>query len=144
MKELQAFIVADAQEQTNDEKDSGYWGFTCLTYDFNGTSFNRVIAEFRIDEFKGTKVINSLLVYPLKYHIDTDGKKDVGQVKKQLIERGKLFKNFCIKLRGEQMLEYAGNALVMGQGIRLSKSNTSVSFLMFEVRRHPPWQVWGS
>ncbi|KAI9795899.1 MAG: hypothetical protein M1833_006626 [Piccolia ochrophora] len=117
MKEPQAFLVYEALKS-----DENPWSLICWTYDYDGSTFNRVAVEFSIDEFKGTRAINTLPVYPLKYHVDKEGKKDAESIKKTLIERGEKFKDFCLEQPGEQMFEYKGDALIRGQDPRFGRS----------------------
>ena len=100
------------------------WSFECWSYDWNGTTFSRVPVDFTFEEFKGTKSISSLHCYPLEYYRkdksdDGDGVNSRNRnIREVLVERGKRYRELCLKDRGKQIFEYDGFALSRGTGVR--------------------------
>lgn len=73
--------------------------------DFDGKEFNRYPFRFDIPSFEGTKRINSLKCFPLRYH------EQENDVRQRLQLRGKQFRHFCSMKKGHQMFQYDGDAL---------------------------------
>ncbi|KAL8948419.1 MAG: hypothetical protein Q9222_005397 [Ikaeria aurantiellina] len=66
----QAFIVKNCSEITRKEPRTGnrFWDLDCWTYDWDGTSFDRVPVVLTFEYFRGTKPISQLPCYPLRFH----------------------------------------------------------------------------
>jgi hypothetical protein len=111
--EAQAFIVNESLESPIESPSRGnrtrYWSLTCWAYDWTGTTFKRVPVELRVNDFRGARKIESLAVYPRRY-LPPD--KWQG-----LIERGKRFRELCIKNKGSHLHEYSGEAILRGTGV---------------------------
>ena len=110
----QLFIVKDnhnpwpithKQDPTNSK-----WSMTCWTYDWNGKSFKRLPLIIEIDYFDGAKIITSLQYFPFEFHPERKA------VEEQLMERGQLYKRFCMAKQGSRMFEYRGQALLGKKG----------------------------
>ncbi|KAI9764111.1 MAG: hypothetical protein M1840_008671 [Geoglossum simile] len=120
----QVFIVKESSSFVTLSRDGKrLWNLVCCSYDWNGTTFNRVAVTFPFEEFKGTRAINTLACHPLKFHRDDEApnEKNSPTLRNKLIERGKQFRELCISPRGSQMFEYSGSALARGTGIRWMK-----------------------
>ena len=82
--EPRAFKVEYATKESSFVK--GTWVEVEGRYmDFDGKTFGLGSMDVEVESFKGPRKINSLPVYPLKYHKDPEG------LKAKLIERGKKF-----------------------------------------------------
>jgi hypothetical protein len=121
----QIFIVKECVAHFTKQSDSGkerdvkrFWSLVCWTYDWNGRTFNRVPITFRFEEFQGARVTNTLHCHPLRYH-----NADTVKLKRDLIRRGKIFRDLCIRQNGSQMFDYNGYALSHGTGFQLLKGN---------------------
>ena len=124
MRQPQVFIVRSCTDYIRDRRSGRTWTLDCWSYDWNGTSFNRVPVEFVFDDFKGSRSINSLLpCHPLRHHRDEEN--DIESLKEKLIRRGKIFTRLCLRKRGHQIFEYDGYALSRGAGIRQTMKKSS-------------------
>lgn len=135
MGQLQAFIVRESTGYISTRRgttDNREWYLGCWTYDYNGSTFDRIPVEFTFEEFKGTKSITSLHCCPLKFHIGNSEEEGVVKTSKSgkgtmvevLITRGKEYRALCIKERGKQTFDYDGIALSRGTGVRkIAKSS---------------------
>lgn len=131
MKQPQIFIVKESlsyityeNERDRDreqKQQKRYWTLDCWSYDWNGKKFNRVPITFKFDNFQGSRKINTLPCYPLKYRDDAEDT-DNEQLKTKLIERGKLFWDYCTRKPGKQMLDYDGDAVNHGSGFQKLKT----------------------
>lgn len=111
--EAQAFIVNESLESSIESPSrwnrTRYWSLTCWAYDWTGTTFRRVPVELRVNDFRGARKIESLAVFPLKYL--------PSEKWQELIERGKRFRELCIKPKGSHLHEYSGDAILRGTGV---------------------------
>jgi hypothetical protein len=141
MKMHQVFIVKEFESDIVTERDSGkerdakkVWSLVCWSYDWNGKTFNRVPITFKFDEFQGTRLINTLHCYPLRYRNTEMNESDTEQLRADLISRGKRFRELCIKKSGSQMFDYDGEAISHGAGFQLLKEDqTEVGFSIFRM-----------
>lgn len=123
MREPQLFIVKDGYDDVDVESsDSGrkekrVWKLICWSYDWNGRTFNRVPVKFRFDEFQGSRAIESLDAYPLRFRSDTS-KVSNDQLEVLLRRRGERFRDLCIREKGKQMFDYDGEAIAHGAGFQ--------------------------
>lgn len=128
MRKDQIFIVKECEAHFIKQSDSGkerdakkFWFLVCWTYDWNGRTFNRVPITFKFEEFQGARVINTLHCHPLRDHnADTV---EPERLTKDLIRRGKRFRDLCTRQSGSQMFNYKGYALSHGTGFQLLKGN---------------------
>ena len=119
LDEEQLFLVASFKTDerhpyyVNEEEETTF-NVTAYSYDWNGTSFNRVPFEFKIPEFQDKKGVFELPIYPINMHQSRDGGKQgialIDKLKTDLIARGKLYRNYCIAERGKQTFQYHGVA----------------------------------
>jgi hypothetical protein len=84
----------------------------CRYFDFDGKTFGKTSIELVIPKFRGTKRINTLPAFPLKYHPDEK------QVKSHLVKCGRKF----VSLIGTYHCHCQGEAFFMHEGdpVRLS------------------------
>jgi hypothetical protein len=138
MKQPQIFIVKESisyieYEKTNDrdrdisKRAQRYWYLDCWSYDWDGKKYNRVPITLKFDNFQGSRKINTLSYYPLKYRDDAEDPENT-KLKEQLIKRGKLFTEYCSRKPGKQMFDYDGDAISHGSGFqRLRNPEQKVS-----------------
>ncbi|KAL8727171.1 MAG: hypothetical protein Q9166_006208 [cf. Caloplaca sp. 2 TL-2023] len=106
------FTIEDKEKRALRMKSSSYistqcgpaFALDCEYVDWDGEHFGLGGARKLIYDFLGTKAITKLTAFPLQYH------ESLAEVKKELIERGKLFE----KLSGYHYKHYRGVAI--GQG----------------------------
>lgn len=78
------------------------WLLKCWMYEWTGKKFLRKALKLKMDRFDGSKPINSLPYYPLRYHeTRTD-------IEDELLKRGVEYRKLCIAKQGEQMFHYKG------------------------------------
>ena len=105
----QVFIV----QNNTSSRSRRIWAvqsLTCWTYDWDGRSFKRMSLRLFFEHFDGHKPITSLPYYPLEFN------EQYTTMKKQLIERGKTFRQFCTTKQGSRMFEYHGKAILVQKG----------------------------
>ncbi|OBT50804.1 hypothetical protein VE04_08539, partial [Pseudogymnoascus sp. 24MN13] len=108
----------DRPQRGSHRRKPSPWTVICWSYDWDGAYFDRKPFEFNIEPFSGTRSINSLNVYPVKFYSDpTDGRTWEVELKPALIKRGKRFREICVSPRGSRMFDYIGLALSRGRGI---------------------------
>ena len=90
--------------------------------EFDGKGYGHAAIPSEIDEFRGTRKITSLPIYPLKYH------KTEQLIRQQLIERGKKF----IALSGSHYKAYAGIAYMRDKKGSIVKFNIQKSRIMVD------------
>ncbi|KAI0897170.1 P-loop containing nucleoside triphosphate hydrolase protein [Annulohypoxylon nitens] len=106
------------------------WQLRCWTYDWTGEKFERTSFVLPFECFEGHRPITSLRYYPF----DLSKHK---LIKSKLIERGKIFRRFCIAKEGSQLFEYEGDAIFGKKGFTGLDDNdtrSTNSFLEFERR----------
>ena len=88
---------------------------SCWCYDWNGKDVVKVWYLIRFDRFRGTKPINELVAYPIKYYKDENLNakfKNEKELVKHLIDRGVTFDETVRGRKGaSQQREYDGEAL---------------------------------
>lgn len=99
-------------------------------YDWDGSTFNRVPFALHIESYPDRKSIFELPFYPLHQHRNlnanakrSSGPKDVEDLTKTLVERGREFRRYCIAGKGKQTFRYDGEAVVQQGGLFRSDSN---------------------
>lgn len=120
MEHPQIFIVhvADSADKLESRKRN-VWRLDCWAYDWNGTNFRRVWAEFEFPKFKDEDQITNLPCYPLKYHPKAD------EIREDLRKRGEKFCNFS-SLKGSRVFSYTGSALSRGEGFKTKRRINSL------------------
>ncbi|KFY28457.1 hypothetical protein V493_02921 [Pseudogymnoascus sp. VKM F-4281 (FW-2241)] len=104
--------------EANHRRKPPAWTIICWSYDWDGAYFDRKPFEFDIEPFSGTRSINSLVAYPVKFYSDpVDGATWDVKLKLALISRGKRFREICVSPRGSRMFDYFGLGLSRGRGI---------------------------
>jgi hypothetical protein len=97
-------------------KENDTFDLVCFCFDWNGTEFGRVPFEMRIPYWgPDRRSIVELPFYPLQYytdqHVDEDSSTNaIEKLKEELVERGKLFVQYCTAPKGKQMYKYQGDA----------------------------------
>jgi hypothetical protein len=97
-------------------KEHQPFGLICFCFDWNGTEFSRVPFEMEIDYWgPDRRSIVELNFYPLKYYTDQHMKVEssanaIEKLKKELVERAKLYVQYCTSPKGKQMYKYHGDA----------------------------------
>ena len=107
----QVFKVAitDGFPKTDSEEP---FEIKCYCMDWDGSSFSMIPFVTQIAQFDGRKSIVDLACYPLAYYQEK-GKSQteaVDGLKKTLTDRGKVYREICIRPRGQQMFQYEGIA----------------------------------
>ena len=110
MEKDQVFIVQDWDE-SSDKNNKRVFVLTCWSYDWDGTTFNRIPYDFKIEAFSGTKSINTLDHYPLEYY------RNEQQLRNRLMVRGKKYRELCICKSGAQLFSYNGPCIEGQKGI---------------------------
>ena len=101
----QQILIVDTEPYPDEQDKKAY--LSCWYHDHNGTNWVPVEICFEIERFHGTKPIDSLPCYPLRYYKQQDKEFDLGKFKQELIERGKTFESLCTKKQGAgQMFDY--------------------------------------
>lgn len=129
MREPQLFIAKHCYESELEESGRGSrraLKLICWTYDWNGKTFNRVPVKFTFEEFQGSRGIETLEAYPLKFRSDTPTC-STEQLRERLRRRGRRFRDLCIRERGKQMFQYEGDALTHGAGFQQLENREPVS-----------------
>lgn len=85
---------------------------TAYCWDWNGKKEVKIHYDFAIERFRGTKDINQLDCYPIKYHTDSSGVNQEAELRKTISERGKKYRSFVqCKEGAEQMHIHKGLAV---------------------------------
>lgn len=126
LEQDQVFLVLESSEFPRKKATKPYngerpleWELICLTYDWNGKSFDRYLLSFIIPPFNEAKPIVSLPVYPWKYV------QNQTEMKEKLVARGSKFRNFCVASSGNNMFRYQGQAIIDRKGFGFVKENVS-------------------
>lgn len=93
-----ALRVKDAEYETS------FFMLSCERVDWDGDAFGLAQSRLLIFPFSGTTAITDLETFPLQYH------ENPTHVKKELIERGKVFEKLC----GYHYKQYSGVAVGSG------------------------------
>ncbi|KAJ6038269.1 uncharacterized protein N7446_005079 [Penicillium canescens] len=88
------------------QNDETWWNLECRFFDYDGVKFGEAGMFLRLAKFRGSKPIESLEAFPLRYHPRH------GQVRKDLVERGEKFRN----LAGSHIRHCRGSAFFMNKG----------------------------
>ncbi|KAF7532266.1 hypothetical protein G7054_g8120 [Neopestalotiopsis clavispora] len=114
----QVFMVQNCFVPDPDEEDRAQFKIIAYSYDWNGSSYNRVPYPFSLKFFTEKRPIFQLPFYPLKEHglgdIQDDGKGGVTAVEKlraDLINRGKKFVGYC-QAKDGRTFRYDGPAFL--------------------------------
>jgi hypothetical protein len=79
-------------------RSRGYLGQT-----YRKTETAKTPINLRIEKYTGAKAINTLKFYPIKYHVDKNGKSAVEELRNTLKKRGEKFRRFCTAPKGSQL-----------------------------------------
>jgi len=110
LDEPQAFIVHESLESGMVRKGIlSHWSLDCWSYDWSGKTFERVLVELRIDLFKGSRKVQSLPVYPIKYLSEAE--------RDQIELRGRRFREISLSTKGSRLFQYSGDAILRASGI---------------------------
>jgi hypothetical protein len=96
-------------------KENHTFDLICFCFDWNGTEFGRVPFEMRIPYWgPDRRSIVELPFYPLQYYTDPHMKEGssvnaIEKLQKELVERAKLFVQYCTSAPGRQMYKYNGD-----------------------------------
>ncbi|KAL8910190.1 MAG: hypothetical protein Q9171_004488 [Xanthocarpia ochracea] len=126
MEEKQIMIVSDLPDIQPSRKLQHLW---CWYYDHDGTDWIVAEVPVGIDGYNGTKAIDTLPCYPLKYHNQKDhNQKDhLEALKLEFTNRGRKFKDLCTAKPGVgQMFEYKGHLLSVENTFRNQGSNEGI------------------
>lgn len=95
----------DAGEEMT-QRDETWWNLECRFMDYDGVKFGEAGIFLRVAKFRGSKPIESLEAFPLRYHPRHE------QVRKDLVERGQKFRD----LAGSHTRQCNGSAFFMNKG----------------------------
>ncbi|XRM42628.1 hypothetical protein ABZX51_005838 [Aspergillus tubingensis] len=95
----------DAGEELT-QNDETWWNLECRFIDYDGVKFGEAGIFLRVAKFRGSKPIESLEAFPLRYHPRHE------QVRKDLVERGQKFRD----LAGSHIRHCKGSAFFMNKG----------------------------
>jgi hypothetical protein len=95
----------DAGEEVT-QNDETWWNLECRFIDYDGVKFGEAGIFLRVAKFRGSKPIESLEAFPLRYHPRYE------QVRKDLVERGQKFRD----LTGSHIRHCKGSAFFMNKG----------------------------
>ncbi|OJD32095.1 aaa family atpase [Diplodia corticola] len=90
-------------------------------YDWDGKAFNRRSLELPITAFGGQKPIVSLSYYPLEAN-----EEQRATIERELLERGKKFRQCCVAPPDERLFQYKGQATLDRKGFRWGFRDPSV------------------
>ena len=78
-------VTYDSAEEKTTRSKKKYLSMDCRFFDFDGKTFGKASIALVIPKFRGTKRINTLPAFPLKYHLDEN------QVKSDFVKCGRKF-----------------------------------------------------
>jgi hypothetical protein len=99
-------VIYDSAEERKTKSGFEYFYMACRYLDFDGKVFGEASTNIVIPRFCGTKRINALEAFPLKYHSNESG------VRANLLECGRKF----VSLRGAYHRHCCGRAFFMHKG----------------------------
>jgi hypothetical protein len=104
--------IYDSAEEKEKRSGEKYFSMACRYLDFDGKTFGTAPISLAIPKFRGTKRINTLRAFPLKYH------QNEKQVKADIVECGRKF----ARLTDVRLVHCQGEAFYMDDGdpVRLS------------------------
>ncbi|TGJ79015.1 hypothetical protein E0Z10_g9747 [Xylaria hypoxylon] len=112
--EEQVFVVKDNRmiwPRWNDRAGEYVpWSLEGWSYDWNDGSFRRTNYILTFERFDGSRPVTTLPYYPLEVHEDYES------VQSRLIERGKLFQQYCNAKKESRMFDYKGEAILEKKG----------------------------
>lgn len=99
----------------------------CWCYDWNGKEIVKAFYSISIERFIGTKAINELVCYPLKYYKGDLTFRDEQDLRENLIKRGSKYNTTVRGRKGaQQMYEYHGDALPDKRNVNWRAENDQV------------------
>lgn len=99
------FIVQEPRKDWPDLGDK-FWFVYCWTYDWDGHHFRRRPVTLSLPRFSGTKPITTLPYYPL------DASENSDEIKRELLSRGRRYREYCIAESNARRFDYNGKAIV--------------------------------
>lgn len=112
--EEQVFVVKDNRmtwpRQNERAGEYSPWSLEGWSYDWKDGSFGRSSYNLYFEHFDGHRPITTLPYYPLEMHEDYEA------VQSRLIERGKLFQQYCNAKDESRMFDYKGDAILEKKG----------------------------
>lgn len=125
--EHQVFVVKD-NVQTWPSRDPDRtggrdffpWKLEAWSYDWRDSTFRRTDYTLFFEHFDGHLPLTMLRYYPFELHEKYD------EVRKSLIERGRLFRKYCEAKEGERLFEYQGNVVSEKTGFANMKHSDEV------------------
>ncbi|KAI3341419.1 hypothetical protein F4824DRAFT_448835 [Ustulina deusta] len=112
--EDQVFVVRDNNmtwPKWNDDTSEHFpWALEAWSYDWKEGSFGRSSFILSFEHFDGHRPVTALKYYPFKMHKDREA------VQSKLIERGKLFQQYCNAKDESRMFDYKGDAIPEKKG----------------------------
>lgn len=119
------------------------WNLACWVYDWDGKQFSRSALRLKFEHFDGQTSIVSLPYYPWDYV------EEKGQIRDELIARGKKFRYLCKKVEGSRMFDYKGTAILGRKGFSDNVCTHSIKIFMSgdadglgRMARAGPAQLW--
>jgi hypothetical protein len=105
-------VTYDSTKEKTTRSKKKYLSMDCRFFDFDGKTFGKASIELVIPKFRGTKRINTLLAFPLKYYLDEN------QVKLGFVKCGRKF----VRLIGTHHCHCQGKVFFMedGDSVRVS------------------------
>ncbi|KAJ6134492.1 hypothetical protein N7523_000814 [Penicillium sp. IBT 18751x] len=95
----------DAGEELT-QNDETWWNLECRFIDYDGVKFGEAGIFLRVAKFRGSRPIESLEAFPLRYHPRHE------EIRKDLVERGQKFRD----LAGSHIRHCKGGAFFMNKG----------------------------
>ena len=127
----QVFIVYDNERvwpylRRGTPREQDPWSLLCWTYDWDGTMFRRMPLKIDFEHFEQHKPITSLPYFPFKLHMDYE------EIKRNLIERGKRYRQLCTATQGSRMFDFKGEVHFVQRGFQgLQGDDDKVSLSSF-------------
>ncbi|KAI1500934.1 AAA family ATPase [Biscogniauxia marginata] len=116
MKQHQIFIVMECDRTwprySPRSRTYETWTLSCFMYDWTGQKFIRRLVSLEIEHFEGPRPIGTLPIQPLE---SIENKDDI---QKELLRRGKTFREYCILPSDKRLFKYEGKAIYDKSGIR--------------------------
>jgi hypothetical protein len=108
-------VMHDFGEEKESQSGAKFYSLKCRYHDYDGEIFGEASIKLKIPKFHGTKRINLLEAFPLRYHIDRN------EVRADLVQRGRKF----LSLMGSHHCHFHGTAFYMKKGMPVQMSVNS-------------------
>jgi hypothetical protein len=121
----QLFIVQDSLETWPENHPRTLklapWKLASWTYDWTGKKYQRTSFRLLFEPYEGYRPITALPYFPFEFHDECD------IIEKELIKRGKDFRELCGSREGSRLFEYKGDALFDHKGFSDRSQDDDVS-----------------